>query len=166
MKIISVALLFAVWGGSATRPASAQLPHKPSIRIETVLENPVVCRTAGSLHLRLTLLNEGSEDVIIDSNRLSYTAGFIALIDTSQMTFRNDAIAISGDDIGRQPPPSKQTIHPKGFFSMPISIALQNKLFVTDGYYRLNVASSVAANSPASVEASSTFLFQIRSCDH
>lgn len=138
------------------------------LAIVAFINDPSVCIGAPHFSMRILVVNRGGETVEVEGSSLSTTAGFVALIDTTEMKFRNQMLSTNGDPVGRASPSSVAVLPPKGFWEKEIEIPIHGTFFAQAGFYRLNLSASVRAGPPShprDVFSSSSAILELRNCE-
>lgn len=161
MKFLSMVLLPLLML-SATNSPSVGLPSEP-IQLIVAMPKDAVCHSEDMVPLEIAMLNQSDNRVQVDQRRLQITAGFNALIDTENMSFRHEAISSVGDPIEPRTP-QVTVIPPKGFLSLGRTVPLPKSLFTQNGFYRMNVTVSVGLSEGEPVSVSQSFVLELRSC--
>jgi hypothetical protein len=158
---------------SASLPGSSQggMPketRKQDLDIIAILRNPSVCIGTENLHIQVLITNQGEVPADLDISRLSTTAGFVALIDITEMKFRHESFSSIYDPIGQAPPPQITALPPKGFFERDMEIPINGPFFSHAGFYKLNLSSSVRMNRPSQSSdlfSTDSAIFELRACE-
>jgi hypothetical protein len=161
MKIL-IAILSASMLGST--PPPSQPSAEGVLKLVTSLASVTVCRSDPTITLQATVLNGTDHVVEIDTSRLSSTVGFVALIDTEQMQFRHEAQSSTEDAIGAPQISQFVKIAPHGYYTTEMNVVLPKALFTTEGFYKMNVATTVPMREHRDVSSSNSFVLQMRSC--
>lgn len=165
---ISLATMFIVVATSM-QAQSAPVKEEPTggLEILAVIYSPSVCVGTDHLSVRIVVTNKGRESVEVDTRRLSTTAGFVALIDTTEMKFRTQTLGVNIDPVGEARPRALVQLPSKGFFEQEIHLPMHDPFFSQAGFYRLNLSSSVRVGPSAQshdVFSSSSAIFELRGC--
>lgn len=141
---------------------------KGDLEILAAMDSPSVCLGTDYLGVRIMVTNKGGEPVDLDVSSLSTTAGFVALIDTTEMKFRSEALGISGDPIGHVKP-ARVLLPPKGFFEKEVRLPIRNAFFNHEGYYRLLLSSFVrvgqASRAHDVLSSDNAMIFELQTCE-
>jgi hypothetical protein len=165
MKIITVVFLFASMLLGSTASSETEPSGKGIVKLATSLASVTVCRSISTVVLQTQVLNGTDHVVEIDTSRISSTVGFVALIDTEQMQFRHEAQSSNGDAMGSPSNPLFVKIAPQGFYATETTVLLPKELFKTDGFYKMNVATTASTREHRDLSSSNSFLLQMKSCD-
>lgn len=164
---VSLAAMFVVVAVSGASQSTTAKPNE-QLEILAVMNSPSVCVGAANLSVRIVVTNTGEAPVELDVSRLSTTAGFVALIDTTEMKFRSQTLGVNSDPIGKASPSAMILLPPKGFFEKEINLPIGDPFFSQAGFYRLNLSSSVRAGQSSrsrDVFSSSSAIFELRACE-
>jgi len=159
--LMSVTIL--ILSGTAT---SKEEPKK-DLEILTVMTSPSVCIGAELLSIRIVIANRSREAVELDMSRLSTTAGFVALVDTTEMKFRTQTLAVNSDSVGKPSASATTLLPPNGFLEKDLQFPIRDSFFAQAGFYRLNLSSSVRVGRLSfsrDVLSSSSAIFELRAC--
>ena len=107
--------------------------EQQDFEIIAILRNPSVCIGTENLHVQVLVANQGEASVDLDVSRLSTTAGFVALVDITEMKFRHDSFSSVYDPIGPAPPARVTTLLPKGLFKRDMEIPINSPFFRSRG---------------------------------
>lgn len=158
---------------SAALPGSSQggmrkEAQKQDLEIIAILRNPSVCIGTENLHVQVLITNQGEVPADLDISRLSTTAGFVALIDITEMKFRHESFSSIYDPIGKAPASQIAALPPKGFFERDMEIPIDGPFFSHAGFYKLNLSSSVRVSMPSQSSdlfSSNSAIFELRVCE-
>jgi hypothetical protein len=166
IPLLAMSMFVAASGQSQT--ATAKEEPKGDVEILAVMNGSSMCIGTERLNVRIVITNRGSEPVELDVSSLSTTAGFMALIDTTEMKFRTQTLGVNSDPVGKPKPPAATQLPPNGFFERDIQLPIRDPFFSRAGFYRLNLSSSVRvgqASHSRDVFSSSSAIFELRACE-
>jgi hypothetical protein len=113
------------------------------------------------------VVNKGADAVDLDVSRFSTTAGFVALINTTEMQFRSQTFGNSADPIGKAKQATIIQLPPRGFYDQEVRFSIRDAFFNQAGFYQLNLASSVRVGQGKQahdVFSSNSVIFDLRPC--
>jgi hypothetical protein len=166
ISLVAMSLMVA----TSVQSQSAPVKEEPNggLEILAVMNSPSVCVGTDHLSVRIVVTNRSGEPVELDTSRLSTTAGFVALIDTTEMKFRTQTLGVNSDPVGKARPSAMVQLPSKGFFEQEIHLPIRDQFFSQAGFYRLNLSSSVRLGPSAQshdVFSSSSAIFELRACE-
>lgn len=158
MKTLRVILLMLLplSAGAVPRAASSS----ETIQVLVTVPKDSVCHTDDAVSLEIVVLNGGNSQLQIDKNQIHVTAGFNALIDIENMSFRHETESSVGDTI-RPRDPQVSVIPSKGYLNIERRVPLPKSLFTKDGFYRMNLTASLGGTE---VLVSRSFTLELRDC--
>ena len=170
VQIVLMSVVLAVVTTSGLSQIATTKEQQPNGNLEVfaVMNSASVCMGTDHLSVHIVITNKSGEPVELDISRLSTTAGFVALIDTTDMHFRTETLGMNSDPVGKAGQPAITLLPPKGFFEREIHLRLRDPFFSRVGFYRLNLSSSVRvgqSSHPRDVFSSSSTIFELRACE-
>ncbi len=164
-------LVLGIFSSSLMGSSQGERPkeaRKQDLAIIAILKDPSSCIGAENLHVQVLVTNRGEVAVDLDSSRFSTTAGFVALIDITEMKFRRESLSSNYDPIGPDPAPRLTALRSKEYFEKDIEIPINGPFFSQAGFYRLNLSTSVRVNratQSSDLFSSNSMIFELRSCE-
>jgi hypothetical protein len=162
-----VVLILATLSFLLPLSVNSQAVHpNAAIKIIDTLETPSICDSHRVLKMQTVVLNTSNSGIPIDLRRLgNANTSYVGLIDTEKMEYRLEAISHNLDSMGTPPKITWTTLNPGSFYHKEYEIPLQEDFFNKDGYYRINLTTSVQTKDQGRITSDYSFIFEIRSCE-
>jgi hypothetical protein len=147
----------------------AQLEPLPSkgIEVRVILRTSSVCSGSSAVPGEVIVVNRTDSPVTLDVSGFTMAFGYVALIDTGNMKRRLEGLAVQQDLMGPRKSKTQVLLQPREAYVSGFDFPLKGPFFKANGFYRLNVSSSLPVNSESKTEtvsASNDAVFEIKSC--
>ncbi|HEY1809166.1 MAG TPA: hypothetical protein VGG42_11430 [Acidobacteriaceae bacterium] len=167
VRILLCSALAVATTAGFSQGVSAKTEPGGDVEIVATMSNPSACVGADYLSVRIMVVNKGADAVDLDVSRLSTTAGFVALINTTEMQFRAQSLGSSADPIGKAKQTTIIQLPPRGFYDQEVRFSIHDVFFNQAGFYNLNLASSIRVGQDKQahdVFSSNSLIFELRPC--